>query len=194
MPSGCIRTASVGSFHHQQGAGCGPCAVTGGWWCSGWYGGKAMPSGGNPSGFPKHGRPSLTNTGTATRRGELNPPMFKSCAPFSWTARLVLYLWFWNQIFTCVGVKRIKLAKCSRSGADRYRCWRNRLSSSYVCALENKTRRLRFLCTILGSLLLLLIWSWSWSSSSWSRSCSLSWSSWSCRGSATGGDDADAPT
>lgn len=38
-------------------------------------------------------------------------------------------------------------AKCSRSGADRYRCCLNRRSSSYVCALLNSTRRFRFLCT-----------------------------------------------
>lgn len=165
--------------------------MTGGWWCIGWYGGRDIPSGGSPSGFPMQGLPSFTSTGTATRLGEFKPPTFKSWAPFSWTARFVLYLWFWNQIFTCVGVKRIKLARCSLSGADKYRCCLNRLSNSYVCALENKTRRLRFLWeTELGG------WSWSLSSScsklwSWSRS----WS-WSCswRPSVTAGDTAAGPT
>lgn len=33
-------------------------------------------------------------------------------------------------MLTCVGVKCIKLAKCSRSGADRYFCCLNRLSNS----------------------------------------------------------------
>lgn len=37
------------------------------------------------------------------------------------------------------------LARCSRSGADRYRCCRNLRSSSYVCALENRTLLFRFL-------------------------------------------------
>lgn len=142
--------------------------------------------------MPTQGLPSFTKTGTATRRGEFNPPTFRSCAPFSWTARFVLYLWFWNQIFTCVGVNRIKLARCSLSGADKYLCWRNLLSSSYVCALEKRTRRFRFLCVKLGSFEVLR-WSWSFSSS-----CSMSWSScswsWSERGSARCGDVADGPT
>ena len=37
------------------------------------------------------------------------------------------------------------LARCSLSGADRYRCCLNLRSSSYVCALEKRTRLLRFL-------------------------------------------------
>ena len=65
--------------------------------------------------------------------------------PFSWAALLVLYLWFWNQIFTWVGDNRIQDAKCSRSGADKYLCCLNLLSSSKVCCLENKTLRFRFL-------------------------------------------------
>ena len=142
-----------------------------------------MPRDGKPSGFPIHGRPSLTSTGTATRRGEFRLPTFKSWAPFSWTARFVLYLWFWNQIFTCVGVSRIRLARCSLSGADKYLCCLNLLSNSYVCALENRTRRFRFLCDKLESEPALSGWSLSLSSScsklswilSWSWSCSWSW-------------------
>lgn len=49
------------------------------------------------------------------------------------------------QILTCVGVRLINLASCSRSGADRYLCVRKRRSSSVVCDLEKRTRRLRFL-------------------------------------------------
>lgn len=90
-----------------------------------------------------HGLPSLTNTGTATRRGDGSG--CKS-SPFSCRARFNLYLWFWNQIFTCVGVNRIMLAKCSLSGADKYLCCLNLRSSSYVCAFENRIRRLRFFC------------------------------------------------
>lgn len=90
-----------------------------------------------------HGLPSLTSTGTATRLGDGSG--CKS-SPFSWRARFNLYLWFWNQIFTCVGVSLMILAKCSLSGADKYLCCRNRRSSSYVCAFENKIRRFRFFC------------------------------------------------
>ena len=38
-------------------------------------------------------------------------------------------LW-WIWLLTCVGVKWIKLAKCSRSGADKYFCCLKRRSSS----------------------------------------------------------------
>lgn len=68
------------------------------------------------------GLPSRTKTGTATLRGEGRGVMSK---PFSCLALFVLYLWFWNQILTCVGVKRMMLAKCSLSGAERYLCCRN---------------------------------------------------------------------
>lgn len=78
------------------------------------------------------GFPSLTNTGTATLLGEGRG--FKS-SPFSCLARFSLYLWFWNQIFTCTGVSRIMLARCSLSGAERY---------LWVWALENRTRLFRF--------------------------------------------------
>lgn len=79
-----------------------------------------------------HGLPSLTKTGTATRRGEgrASPPYLSrlgrasSCSGGSG-----------DQIFTCVGVRRIRLARCSRSGADRYRCCRKRRSSSRRSAL-----------------------------------------------------------
>lgn len=89
------------------------------------------------------GLPSRTRTGTATRRGDGKGFMSN---PFSWRARFILYLWFWNHIFTCVGLSRIMLAKCSLSGAERYLCCRKRRSSSYVCALENNTLRFRFFC------------------------------------------------
>lgn len=74
------------------------------------------------------------------------------------------HLWFWNQIFTWVGVSLIIEAKCSRSGADRYFCCRNRRSSSNVCALENNTLRFRFLwppCVWWSSSLSPLASSWS---------------------------------
>lgn len=74
-----------------------------------------------------HGLPSRTSTGTATRLGD-----GRGCksSPFSCRARFNLYLWFWNHIFTCTGDSLIMLAKCSRSGAERYRCCLNRRSSS----------------------------------------------------------------
>ena len=87
------------------------------------------------------GFPSLTKTGTATRLGE---GRWVTSIPFSARALFILYRWFWNQIFTWVGVRRIKLARCSLSGAERYLCCLKRRSSSYVCALENKTLLLRF--------------------------------------------------
>lgn len=106
----------------------------------------------------RQGLPSRTKTGTATRRGDGSAPgCCCSWTPFSCCARFVLYRWFWNQIFTWVGVRRIILARCSRSGADRYLCCRNRRSSSNVCALEKSTRRFRFLwlcdpgCPLLSS-------------------------------------------
>ena len=83
-----------------------------------------------------HGLPSLTKTGMATRLGETN---WTISMPFSARALFILYLWFWNQIFTWVGVSRRALARCSLSGAERYLCWRNLRSSSYVWALEKST-------------------------------------------------------
>lgn len=85
-----------------------------------------MPYGGIGTWFPGYvagsisldwqGLPSLTSTGTATRLGEhpLLPASTRSLA-----ALFVLYLWFWNQIFTWVGVRRMMEARCSRSGALR---------------------------------------------------------------------------
>lgn len=73
------------------------------------------------------GFPSLTKTGTATRLGE---GRWVTSIPFSARALFILYRWFWNQIFTWVGVRRIKLARCSLSGADRYLCCLKRRSSS----------------------------------------------------------------
>ena len=70
----------------------------------------------------------------------------KLSSPCSLMCRFCLYLWFWNQIFTCVGVRQIILARCSRSGADKYLCWRNLLSSSNVWAFVKRTRRFRFFC------------------------------------------------
>jgi len=51
----------------------------------------------------------------------------------------------WGLIFTCVGVNPIIFANDSRSGADKYFWWRNRRSSSYVCAFVKRTRLFRFL-------------------------------------------------
>lgn len=101
-----------------------------------------------------HGFPSFTSTGTATRRGDCccwQEP--ESCCIWCWDAlslacRFILYRWFWNHIFTCVGVRWIIVAKCSRSGADRYFCCLNRRSSSYTWAWEKSTRR--FLRGVLG--------------------------------------------
>lgn len=170
-------------FYHQ--ALCGTVLV-GGWWCKpGWYGGKDICIPNGNSGLLIHGLPSFTRTGTATLRGDVNPPTLISCVPFSWYARLVLYLWFWNQILTWVGVNLIKLARCSLSGAERYFCCRNLRSNSKVWAFEKRTLRLRFL------------WERDVSPTdgeSWSLSpSSSSWSSMSTRRSAPGGDVADAP-
>lgn len=57
-----------------------------------------------------HGLPSRTSTGTATRLGEdralaAAAAWCSTCMPFSCCARFVLYLWFWNQIFTWNNVK-----------------------------------------------------------------------------------------
>lgn len=91
-----------------------------------------------------HGLPSFTSTGTATRLGDCCAHRFavSGCwvaLSFAW--RFILYLWFWNQILTWVGVRWIMLAKCSLSGADRYFCCLKRRSSSYTCAWEKSTRR-----------------------------------------------------
>ena len=58
--------------------------------------------------------------------------------------RFVLYLRFWNQIFTWVSVNFNMAARPARSGPERYFCWLNRLSSSKTCACENAARE-RFL-------------------------------------------------
>jgi len=50
---------------------------------------------------------------------------------------------FTHQILTCVGVRLISWARCSRSGADKYFCCLKRRSSSYTCAWVNSTRRFR---------------------------------------------------
>lgn len=39
----------------------------------------------------------------------------------------------WGRTLTCVGVRWIILARCSRSGADRYFCILNLFSNSYTC-------------------------------------------------------------
>jgi hypothetical protein len=44
----------------------------------------------------------------------------------------------------CVGVKFKLFAMVSRSGADKYFCSLNRLSSSTTCDCENKIRGFRF--------------------------------------------------
>lgn len=44
---------------------------------------------------------------------------------------------------TWVGVRWIRAARCSRSGALRYFCCLNRLSSSWTCCWVNRTRRFR---------------------------------------------------
>jgi hypothetical protein len=80
---------------------------------------------------------------------------------------------------TCVGVRRMMLARCSRSGADRYRCCRNLRSSSYVCAFENRTLLLRFL-VLPGCVGAWLPDSWCPSDSGSSSSVSSRWSSPSC--------------
>lgn len=95
--------------------------------------------------FDWQGFPSFISNGTATLLGEHPLPL---ASTLSVAALFVLYLWFWNQIFTWVGVSRMMEAKCSLSGALRYLCWRKRLSSSKVCALENSTRLFRFLCSV----------------------------------------------
>ena len=54
--------------------------------------------------------------------------------------RFVLYLRFWNQIFTWVSVSFNMAAKPARSGPERYFCWLNRRSSSKTCACEKAAR------------------------------------------------------
>lgn len=46
----------------------------------------------------------------------------------------------WNQILICVGVKVRLFASVSRSGADKYFCNLNLLSSSTTCDCENRIR------------------------------------------------------
>lgn len=87
-----------------------------------------------------HGLPSLTRTGIDTLRGESR----NGSNPFSARALFTLYRWFWNHIFTCVGVKCKSLARCSRSGADKYLCCLKRRSNSKVWVFENRILRLRF--------------------------------------------------
>ncbi len=87
-----------------------------------------------------HGLPSLTRTGIQTRRGESR----YGSSPFSARALFTLYRWFWNQIFTCVGVNCKTLARCSLSGADKYLCCLKHLSSSNVWVFENRILLLRF--------------------------------------------------
>lgn len=56
-----------------------------------------------------------------------------------------------NVRLTCVGVRCIRLAKCSRSGADRYFCCLNRRSSSYTYRYnreENRKRNVRLYCIV----------------------------------------------
>ena len=60
-------------------------------------------------------------------------------AATSWR-RFVLYLRFWNQIFTWFSVSFNMAAKPARSGPERYFCWLNRRSNSKTCAWENAAR------------------------------------------------------
>lgn len=91
--------------------------------------------------------PSLARAGTASRRGDcgcahkVSVSCCSCCVALSFACRFILYRWFWNQILTCVGVRWIMLARCSLSGADRYFCCLNLLSSSYTWAWEKSTRR-----------------------------------------------------
>jgi len=100
-------------YHQPRGCGC--------WWCgcmrgcvydgiTRWGWGRCWSVEGCccPLAPPVQGFPSLTNTGTATRRGDGRvvtpaPPCgpWGSWRPFSCCALFVLYRWFWNQIFTC---------------------------------------------------------------------------------------------
>lgn len=87
--------------------------------------------------------PSRTSTGTATRRGGGGGACPPSSRDLSCRCLLHLYLRFWNQIFTWVDVSFKLLARCSRSGADRYRCCLNLRSSSKTWACEKRTRGFR---------------------------------------------------
>ena len=57
-------------------------------------------------------------------------------------------------IVTWVGVRWMRLARCSRSGAERYFCCLNLLSSSYTCTaiLKSKQRRYHHLHQIAPTL------------------------------------------
>jgi hypothetical protein len=71
------------------------------------------------------------------------------------------------------------LARCSLSGADRYRCCLNLRSNSYVCAFENRTLLLRFL--VLPGCAVAWLPASCCPSDSWSSSSvSSRWSSLSC--------------
>lgn len=93
----------------------------------------------------RQGFPSRTSTGTDTLLGGGRDTISKL---WSCLCRLHLYLLFWNQILTWVGVSLSTPARWSLSGADRYLCCLKRRSSSYTCAWEKRTRgflRLRVL-------------------------------------------------
>ena len=47
-------------------------------------------------------------------------------------------------IVTWVGVRWMRLARCSRSGAERYFCCLNLLSSSYTCTAIVKVKQRRY--------------------------------------------------
>lgn len=140
----------------------------------------------NPYGsLPKHGSPSLTSTGTATLRGSGGSPYHDSIpavrALFSSACFLHLYRLFWNQILTWLDVSFSMLARWSLSGAERYFCCLNRLSNSYTCAWENRTRgfrRIRF-CLLGTSVVAKLGFETAWCISlALGEVCCVCWSSW----------------
>ena len=71
--------------------------------------------------------------------------------PFSLKTFFVLYLLFWNQIFTWLWLKPVSAAICFRSCGFKYCFMRNIFSSSKVCALENRILRLVFFFFVLTS-------------------------------------------
>lgn len=74
---------------------------------------------------------SRTSTLTATFLAALGGQISDA----SWR-RFVLYLRFWNHIFTWVSVSFKAVARSALSGPDRYFWWPNLLSNSKTCWLE----------------------------------------------------------
>ena len=150
------------NYHQPRRCGC--------WWCGcmrgcvydgitrwGWGSCWSVEGCCCPLAPPVQGFPSLTNTGTATRRGDGRvvtpaPPWgpWVSWSPFSCCALFVLYRWFWNQIFTC-GYQRERLwrrpaglsggagsmiwSRCGKH-SNQYKEWRRNKYTFFKCSVD----------------------------------------------------------